>query len=856
MAALTLGVEEELHLIDLSTFRLAGRAPALLAKLPSEHFSSELQRTTVETNTAVVDSLAGLRADILRLRRELVAVAGAEGIGIAAVGTAPMTGAADFELTSTGRFARMQEDYRLLVDEQLICGTQFHVGVADRDLAVRVIQRITPDIPTLLAISGSSPLWHGSDTGYASIRSMIWQRWPTAGLAGPMTSAADYDELLADLIRSGVITDAKMAYFDLRPSAHVPTIELRICDACPLVDDAMLIAGLFRAMVAAAMEAEERGEQFKPRAQPVHRAAVWRAARSGVTGQLLDASSRPEPRPAPDVIRDLQERHRAQLEDSGDWAETSTLLEMLLSRGASADRQRSAFSERGRLADVVLQVVAETQDEHPQAAALPTETSYPRSNADEAYAPSSAVRPLYTHLIDAVREIGPTLLDRVDERDRWLTGAGMTFGVDDQQRPFQVDLIPRLIPAHEWLGLRDGLIQRARVLEMFLQDVYGPGEVVRDGVIPREVVSESPGWREESRQLPRGTVRAAVLGFDLVRDDNTGWKVLEDNARVPSGAGYAMAARQLMDAVMPDLPRPYGLLASHTAPGVLRRTMQALSDVENPVIALLSDGAGNSAWFEHRLLAERAGFLLAQPHDIDVRGPFVTVQGRRVDVLYLRLDVELGDLVDEADRPVGAQIMHAAVRGSVKLANAPGNGVADDKSMYCYVPELIAYYLGERPLLDAVPTYRCLDADERRAVLARLDQLVTKPVDGYGGGGVLIGPHADEAALEARRQEIIADPNRWIAQETVNLSTHPTIDGDTLLPRHVDLRAFVYLTGTGERQAQVADLALTRVAPSGSMLVNSSRGGGAKDTWILSDAAGNDLGSTDPAATDLQKETR
>jgi carboxylate-amine ligase len=398
-----------------------------------------------------------------------------------------------------------------------------------------------------------------------------------------------------------------------------------------------------------------------------------------------------------------------------------------------------------------------------------------------------------------------------------------------------VDLVPRLIPAHEWRSLQLGLVQRARVLEMFLEDVYGAAEVVRDGVLPAATVYQSPGWRDEARLLPRGTVRAPVIGFDLVRDDTAGWRVLEDNARVPSGAGYAIAARQLIDAVMPDLVRPPGLLPSHTAPGLLRRTLAKLTPVENPVIALLSDGAGNSAWFEHRLLSERAGFLLAQPSDIEVHGPAVTVLGRRVDVLYLRLDVELADLVDPSGRPVGAQIVQAAVHGSVSLANSPGNGVADDKSMYVYVPDLIAYYLSERPLLDPVPTYRCFDPDERASVLARLDQLVTKPVDGHGGSGVLIGPHADERELEARRQEILADPGRWIAQEMVHLSTHPTLTPAGVEPRHVDLRAFVYLSGTGLEDAQVADLALTRVAPAGSMLVNSSRGGGAKDTWVLAD---------------------
>ncbi|MET1005297.1 MAG: carboxylate--amine ligase/circularly permuted type 2 ATP-grasp protein [Propionibacteriaceae bacterium] len=836
-SSLTLGVEEELHLIDLATFRLAGRAPALLAQLPREHFSFELQRTTVETNTSVCDTLSELRADIVNRRQQLISVAADEGIGIAAVGTVPLSTAGDFELTSSGRFARMQEDYRLLVDEQLICGVQFHVGVADRDLAVRVVQRLSRDLPPLLALSTSSPLWHGSDTGYASIRSIIWQRWPTAGMTGPINSAAEYDALLADLVSSGVITDTKMVYFDVRLSSHVPTIELRICDACPLVDDAIVIAGLFRALVAAAIAAEEAGDPLLTTALPLYRAGMWRAARSGLTGDLLDEAEHPQPRPAPDVVQALVRRLRPQLEELGDWDTVSDLVEGTLSRGSSADRQRATLAERGRLADVVMQVVAETQDDSTAPKqAVRRESSYQGSAGDEAFTASSVARPLYRELVADLRNVGSMVLsERLDERDRWLSGAGMMFRVGDEERPFEVDLVPRLIPAHEWRTLKHGLIQRARVLEMFLEDVYGAGEVVRDGVLPAATVYDSPGWRDEARLLPRSAVRAPVIGFDLVRDDTAGWRVLEDNARVPSGAGYAIAARQLIDAVMPDLARPPGLLASHTAPGLLRRTMAKLSAVDNPVIALLSDGADNSAWFEHRLLAERAGFLLAQPSDIEVRGASVTVLGRRVDVIYLRLDVELTDLYDSSGRPVGAQIMTAAAHGSVSLANSPGNGVADDKSMYVYVPDLIAYYLGERPLLDPVPTYRCSDPDERESVLGRLDKLVTKPVDGYGGGGVLIGPYAEDEELERRRKEIEADPGRWIAQEMVHLSTHPTLTPDGIQPRHVDLRAFVYLTGPGEGEARVADLALTRVAPAGSMLVNSSRGGGAKDTWILAD---------------------
>src|SRR3954463_7005591 len=318
-AELTLGAEEELHLIDTQRWELSARAPQILSRLSDKFYSAEIQRTTVETNTAVVKALDGLREEIVRLRKGLVEAAGRDGLGVAAVGTAPRSTFADFELTTTGRYSRMQEQYRLLVDEQLICGTQIHVGVSDRDLAVQIAQRVARDLPVLLALSASSPYWNELDTGYASIRSIIWQRWPSAGATGRLRSAAEYDQLLTDLIGSGVIADAKMAYFDVRPSSHAPTLELRVCDACPLVDDAILIAGLFRALVRAAEDDVAAGRPFRPAPAPLHRAAVWPAARGGLTRELLDGATHPRPRPAPDVVRGLVTRLRPQLEELGDW---------------------------------------------------------------------------------------------------------------------------------------------------------------------------------------------------------------------------------------------------------------------------------------------------------------------------------------------------------------------------------------------------------------------------------------------------------------------------------------------------------------------------------------------------------
>ena len=248
-------------------------------------------------------TLDGLRSELLRLRRGVAEVAAQDNIGIAAVGTAPSAAFDDFELTTTGRYGRMQEQYRLLVDEQLICGLQIHVGVADRDLAVEIMQRIALDLPVLLALSASSPYWNEQDTGYSSIRSIIWQRWPSAGSTGPLGSAREYDELLADLINTGVIADSKMAYFDVRPSSHAPTLELRVCDACPIVDDAILIAGLFRACRPRRRAGHRAGRAVRPRALPRapggHLAGRPRRAVRGPAGQ------QPPPRAGSGRGRDL-----------------------------------------------------------------------------------------------------------------------------------------------------------------------------------------------------------------------------------------------------------------------------------------------------------------------------------------------------------------------------------------------------------------------------------------------------------------------------------------------------------------------------------------------------------------------
>ena len=838
-AELTLGAEEELHLIDLNSWKLIARAPQLLSRLPAANYSAEIQRTTVETNTDVVDSLAGLRSELTRLRQGLVEVAANDRIGIASAGTAPSSAFADFELTTTGRYGRMQEQYRMLVDEQLICGLQIHVGVSDRDLAVEIMQRIARDLPILLALSASSPFWNEQDTGYSSIRSIIWQRWPSAGATGRLRSAREYDKMLADLINTGVIADAKMAYFDVRPSAHAPTLELRTCDACPIIDDAVLIAGLFRATVLAAEQDVKRGRRFSPVPPPVHRAAIWQAARGGLSGVLLDDTRHPKPVPANHAVKSLVKRLRPQLEELGDWAEVRELARMTLARGNSADRQRAAYAERGRLSDVVELVVQETHGPPggPEPA-VPALRRYRYRAGDEAVGPSHRPRPIYHDLIDYFRSLGDhNLHDRKQARVDWIDRSNMTFGVGGEKQRFSVDLMPRLISPHEWQALSKGLIQRARAIEMFLRDVYGEQQIVGDGVLSRELLEGSPGWRAEATRLPASTVRGPVMGFDLVRNEFGGWRVLEDNVRNPSGAAYAIAIRDLMNEVLPDLPRPDGLLEPGSALPLLRNALLGHRSSDG-VVALLTSGPDSSAWFEHQLLAERGNLLLTSPDDLTVADGEVRYRdsGARIDSLYLRLDVELVELTDSEGREIGREIFAVAESDGVFLANAPGNGVADDKAMYCYVPELIAYYLHEHPSLESVPTYRTSDETEARIVLDRVGELVTKPVDGHGGIGVLIGPDSAASEVAERRAAIAANPAGWVAQEVVALSSHPTVSGTHLQPRHVDLRAFVYVRGTAAEDCTLADLALTRVAPEGSLVVNSSRGGGAKDTWIIGES--------------------
>lgn len=362
----TIGLEEEFHVVDLTTRRLAARAPELLQVL-SDGYVAELQSCVVESNGLVVSTLSELRADLRARRRVLVDTAATLGLGVVAAGAVPLSVPTEMRVTQTSRYQQMLADYQLLAREQLICGTQVHVGIGDRDESVVVAGRVAAYVPTLLALSASSPFWSdGSDTGYCSVRTLVWQRWPTTGLAPPAASAAEYDTLISDLVATSVISDAGMAYFDVRPALRTPTLELRVCDSCPRADTIVLIAALFRALVEREIEGLRDGVPAVVVAPPLGRAALWRAARSGLEGDLVDLTH-PASRPAGDVVSDLVQMLRPQLQAADDWQTVDELARRALVDGSSAARQRRVMHMRNSLLDVVDHLIAETSGVRPGA---------------------------------------------------------------------------------------------------------------------------------------------------------------------------------------------------------------------------------------------------------------------------------------------------------------------------------------------------------------------------------------------------------------------------------------------------------------------------------------------------------
>ena len=408
----------------------------------------------------------------------------------------------------------------------------------------------------------------------------------------------------------------------------------------------------------------------------------------------------------------------------------------------------------------------------------------------------------------------------------------------DRAWPF--DIIPRTIAKKEWLGIEEGLKQRLTALNLFINDIYNEQQIVKDGVFPIEVLAGSKNFREQCIGMtPRFGVWAHICGTDLVRDKDGVMYVLEDNLRVPSGVSYMLGNREIMKRLFPEIFQASTILPVDDYPTQLYDTLAALSPRESnwPVVAVLTPGIFNSAYFEHSYLAQQMGAYLVEGTDLIVGDDdcvyLKAVTGlTRVDVIYRRIDDEFLD--PEAFRPDSALgvsgLMRAWRKGNVGIANAPGSGVADDKVVYTYVPQMIKYYLNQEPILPNVPSYLCMFEDQREYVLANLDKLVVKPANESGGYGMIIGPRASEEE-RAKFADLIRDnPRNYMAQPTLDISTAPTLDGNQLVPRHLDLRPFVLQSD----RLFVTTGGLTRVAmQAGSLIVNSSQGGGSKDTWIV-----------------------
>ena len=446
------------------------------------------------------------------------------------------------------------------------------------------------------------------------------------------------------------------------------------------------------------------------------------------------------------------------------------------------------------------------------------------------------------------REIHATLASMTQDELRGRTDAlgasylaqGVTFDFAGEERPFPLDAVPRVIDQAEWVTVEAGIKQRVQALERFLADIYGAQAAVTDGVIPAALITSSSHFHREAAGIVSANgVRIQVSGIDLIRDESGTWRVLEDNVRVPSGVSYVISNRRVMAQTLPELfvsmrVRPVG-----DYPNKLLQALRASAPegVDDPTVVVLTPGVFNSAYFEHTLLARLMGVELVEGRDLFCSGGRVwmrTTSGpTRVDVIYRRVDDEFLDpLQFRADSMLGSPgLLLAARLGNVTIANAVGNGVADDKLVYTYLPELIRYYLGEDPIIPNVHTWRLEEPGALEEVLDRLDELVVKPVDGSGGKGLVVGPDATRQELDELAARLRKDPRGWIAQPVVQLSTIPTLVEDGMRPRHADLRPFAVNDGS---DVWVLPGGLTRVAlPEGQLVVNSSQGGGSKDTWIV-----------------------
>jgi uncharacterized circularly permuted ATP-grasp superfamily protein len=465
---------------------------------------------------------------------------------------------------------------------------------------------------------------------------------------------------------------------------------------------------------------------------------------------------------------------------------------------------------------------------------------------DELLDDEGNARPVARDLVELLDRLG---VDELRERQRMSDLEILTMGIsftiysdgENIDRAWPFDVIPRLIDGEEWGEVERGLTQRLRALNMFIDDIYNDQRIVTDGVFPIELMEQAANFREECRGVhPRYGVWAHISGSDLVRAGDGKFYVLEDNLRVPSGVSYVLENRVVAKRTFPELFERHLIRPVDAYTDELKKLLTSLAPPgrRNPMIVVLTPGVFNSAYFEHSFLAQRMGAELVEGADLVVNDDdqcvyMKTVQGlERVDVIYRRIDdLFLDPEVFLPESMLGVPgLMRAWKAGNVGIANAPGAGVADDKCVYAWVPDMIRYYLGEEPLLANVPTYRCMYDDERAYVLDHLEELVLKPANESGGYGIMIGDRASPEDLAGAAEAIRNDPRNWVAQPILDLSTAPTLVESGIAPRHLDLRPFIL---TGESSYVTAG-GLTRVAlREGSLIVNSSQGGGSKDTWIV-----------------------
>ena len=836
--------------MDLQTRLPVRRASEVIAAAAAEQVSATRHGALVSSDCGWHTSLVGLGQEIRDRRSRLAGVANGLRTGIVAAGALGSPGVEmapdpDEPGTAPGHEFRTRASARFVVS----------VEVADADQAQFVARRVVPHAPALLALAAGSPFRaDGSDSGYASVRSFE-ARWSPAHVSAFRTdTAAGVLESEDALVATGVVADRGLIDADIRPSEDGSHIELRLCDSCTTVDTIVLVAALFRALVERVL-ADPGGSWIDP-TPAVLAAAFWRAARSGLEGDLVDPATG-RPLPAGDVLGTLVESLTGYLEATGERELIDDLIGGVLVAGSSAARQRASHRRRGRRADVMAVLLAETVGRiQPRATAedggmrsmlaaySPLGEAVTEEVHDEAITEDGAPRPHYVDVLKAVSDLGaPEIRERSVQVDAALRDRGVTLKVYGQPEPqvFPLDPVPRIVPADQWGRISAGIEQRARALEMFLRDIYAEGEIIRAGVVPQDALDRAPGFRRTGRRVPLGAVRASVSGVDLVSTASGEWVVLEDNLRMPGGLAMAVTLRERIVQAYPEFGARAEIHDPAAGLDMLGATLRAAApeSVGEPSIAVVVSPDELTA---HDLVhaAGAVGGAVVTPRDLTVAEGRLwrsDDDGSRIgiDVLYVRMDEETLFSSTGADGLVLRRgLLEAISEGTVSMVNAPGNGAADDKAIYALVPSIVDFYLGEKPLIGQVGTYLCSDPQQLEQVLDRLDELVVKPIDGYGGSDITVGPECSLRELDERRAELRRHGERFVAQEVQALSTLPTFDGRHLQRRHVDMRAFIMLKNgpTGEIHASAPPVALTRVAPAGTMVVNASSGGGGKDTWI------------------------